>query len=93
MRFSPQATGRVDQPLCGVFEDGEGGAAPNDIVGCHNLWNAVLLTAVLDAKQPRDTLDRYKARKWIGSKDFYEVCALAGHDGDWLWDNLRHLTA
>lgn len=53
------------------------------------LWLRVLHMALHDALSLKD-----EALSWVGtwpSRDFYEVCRLAGVDGDWLWHRLRGL--
>lgn len=63
------------------------------------LWSAVLLQALEDATSPLPTTEGYarstairaqkEARAWFerDSKDFKEVCALAGMDSDWIRAN------
>lgn len=55
----------------------------------HELWVRVLHMALHDALSLHD-----EALSWVGtwpSRDFHEVCRLAGVDGDWLWHRLRGL--
>lgn len=51
---------------------------------CRDLWAAVVYEALQLAFHPRrmDPVSEVsKARTWIGSRDFYTCCALAGIDG------------
>jgi hypothetical protein len=66
-----------------------------------NLWASVLheqLKAALDiswtgqGKNLRKA-DQWRAIGWMGSKDFYMVCALAGLDGDYILDGILPILA
>lgn len=63
-------------------------------VAMRRLWCAVLyeqlrlcLRATADVKYA--PLDIEAAYRWIGSRDFRTVCALAGLDADWIEAGVR----
>lgn len=58
-----------------------------------SLWAAVFLSALSDARLPKDCLERHKARRWIGGKDFFLVCNLSGIDGHAALERLQDLRA
>ena len=47
-----------------------------------HLWRAVLIYGLHDHAHGRD-------KRWIGSRDFYNVCALAGVDADAVLRSYR----
>lgn len=52
---------------------------------CRVLFGAVLLRCWNDALEPDQSVrvsERLAALRWFGSAGFYEVCELAGVDGD-----------
>ena len=64
-----------------------------------NLWNAVLLRAVRDARGDAGYEEAVKARRWLTSPNYVEdrriVCELAGQNVEtvarWVANNLRPL--
>lgn len=68
----------------------------DDAAHCRSLWAAVLAEQLRLASLERPTnfdrdLDIKTARRWIGSKDFHIVCALAGFDGVAVQERLEVL--
>lgn len=64
---------------------GPWGHDANATRACRALWGAVLRTCLLDVLRGAPACDdsaRVETRDgWIGSRDFFTVCALAGVDG------------
>ena len=63
--------------------------------GQRALWCAVLFRALSDATAPDygcssdERAARASARSWIGCRDFYEVCRLAGMEPEYILDGYR----
>lgn len=77
----------------------DAGAGGVEARACRALWCAVIQEQLRLALLRRPSaLDRaYEiraARGWFGSRDFYQVCALAGLDGGWVLRGVgENLTA
>jgi len=66
--------------------------ASHEAEACRQLWVSVLLIAVRDlvGSDPNGLVSK-QARSWIGTRDFREVCGLAGFDWRTVRDTLlRH---
>ena len=60
--------------------------------GEHKLWTSVLLCIVHDLSEAGNIMDRAAAERWVGtfpSRDFREVCELAGFDPEAVWSRLH----
>ncbi|MDF3413267.1 hypothetical protein HKX54_02270 [Sulfitobacter sp. M57] len=61
---------------------------------CRALWCAVIEEQLRLALKHNPTLlgpkiDTRRALAWFGSRDFFEVCAIAGFDGGWVLAGVR----
>ena len=84
-----------------LSHDGDGGEVTDD--GCRALWCAVIMRAAADIAAPEPAKrvngndmngrEWRQARDWIGSRDFREVCALAGLEPEPVEAWLRSLMA
>lgn len=71
--------------------DAEPAPCPGRAMQQRALWARVLHQAVLDLLG-NDEWERDNAERWVGaypSRDFCEVCTLAGGDPDTIWPMLR----
>ncbi|MBC7154576.1 MAG: hypothetical protein H5U19_08195 [Rhodobacteraceae bacterium] len=80
--------------MSGLFH-GDGCHAEIDPRACRDLWCAVLMEQIELALSPKRA-DRKSeisaARGWLGSRDFFTICALANVDGAFvLWGVRRQL--
>ena len=70
---------------------------PGDVAACRRLWASALLACIRDVVQDMNQskdFDRKIGRVsagWIGSRDFHEMCALAGVDGAAVVDRLTNI--
>ena len=70
---------------------------PGDVTACRKLWASALLACIRDVVQDRHGSKGFDQKRvpvssgWIGSRDFHEVCALAGVDGIAVADRLARL--
>ena len=71
---------------------------PGDVSACRKLWASVLLACIRDVVQDLQGSEGFDQKRvpvasssWIGSRDFHEVCALAGVDGVAVADRLARL--
>lgn len=70
--------------------------AQMDEVAARELWCAVLMEMYRCAMRKRRSDYSFQineARRWFGTRDFYEVCRLAGVDGDYILDGVRRAAA
>lgn len=62
--------------------------------GERNLWASVLYLMVHDLSEAGSYTDRQAAEQWVGkypTRDFREVCHLAGVEPDAVWHRLHKL--
>jgi hypothetical protein len=70
---------------------------PVAIRGHRQLWQSVLLQAARDilrtasSKYGCDETDHRAALAWVGTRDFHQVCALAGMDGAAVAGQLQRM--
>lgn len=71
--------------------------APVATRGHRQLWQSVLLQAARDilrtatSKYGCDEVDHRAALAWVGTRDFHQVCALAGMDGSAVASRLQRM--
>ena len=61
---------------------------------CRDLWNAVLHEVINIIVRPKlwdKPHEADQARAWIGGRDFQIVCALAGHDAEYIYDGFKRM--
>ena len=70
---------------------------PGDVTACRKLWASALLACIRDVVQELHGSKGFDRKRvpassgWVGSRDFHEVCALAGVDGVAVADRLARL--
>lgn len=84
---------RAEPPV--AFDVGSG-TAEVEVRPYRELWCAVLLAMLADAAEddrrfnnPDRAYEVRQAKNWIGSRDFFSVCDLAGVDGRAVLERLR----
>ena len=71
---------------------------PGDADACRRLWSRALLECIRDTVRESGDRSSYlgatqTGRGWIGSRDFYEMCVLAGVEGAAVAERLARLDA